>query len=90
MRYGFARKVDANHGEIGDTFRKCGFLTLDLSRLGFGKPDWLVKRGGFWMLIEVKSKQGKLTPEQKEFSEDWPVLEIRTVEEVYALSKRVQ
>jgi hypothetical protein len=85
----YARRVDANHGEIGDALRACGFLVLDLSRFGEGVPDYLVKHGGFWSFIEVKTRQGKLTPDQQTFSELWPVVVVQTVEQVIALRKRV-
>lgn len=85
----YARRVDVNHGEIAETFRACGFQVLDLSRLGKGIPDLLVKHGGFWALVEVKDVKGKLRASQEAFRATWPVLVIRTVDEVLALRKRV-
>lgn len=85
----YAKRVDENHGLIGETFRKCGFLALDLSKLGDGAPDWLVKKGMCWLLIEVKTAKGKRRPKQETFAATWPVFIVRTVDDVLALNARV-
>lgn len=60
-------KTDANQQEIIDTLRQCGAFVFDLHGVGRGCPDLLVAWHGRWMLCEVKSKDGRLTPEQAIF-----------------------
>lgn len=38
----YANKVDANHAQIRDGLRACGFQVMDLSHLGDGVPDLAV------------------------------------------------
>ena len=85
----WARRVDANHTEIGDALRGCGFLVLDLAGFGRNVPDYLVKFGGFWSFVEVKRPKGKLRAGQRAFSELWPVVVVQTVDEVIALRQRI-
>jgi len=89
MRTGFACRVDANHGVIGAALRQCGFLVLDLSRMGKGVPDYLIKHGGFWAFVEVKTATGTIEDAQREFSELWPVVVLRTVDDVVTLRARI-
>lgn len=71
MRY--AKKVDANHGEIRDGLRAMGYEVLDLSGAGCGVPDLAVKvKGRLGMVHFLEIKDGKkvlskqaLTPEQE-------------------------
>ena len=64
-------RVDANHAEITEALRRCGWTVLDTSRLGSGFPDLLAAKHGRIELIEVKDgrkvlSQQKPTPaEQK-------------------------
>lgn len=45
---------------------------MSLSLLGKGKPDLLIRNPqGVLFLIEVKTGQGKLTPPQVKFFEEW-------------------
>jgi hypothetical protein len=39
----------------------------DVKIFGYGGP-----RGGYWTLIEIKTKSGELTSTQQEFQEKWP------------------
>lgn len=74
MRY--ARRVDANHAELAEAFRRLGCTFLSLAPLGKGAPDGAVGYGGLTILVEFKdgdkpkSKQ-KLTPDQKKFWDTW-------------------
>lgn len=47
-------RVDANHGQIVQALRSCGWTVIDTSRVGSGFPDLLAVRGGRLELIEVK------------------------------------
>lgn len=68
-RYG---KVDANHAQIVQAFRKCGCSVLSLAALGKGAPDLCVGYGGLSILVEVKANdKAKLTADQREFWDTW-------------------
>ena len=77
----FARKIDANQPEIVEALRGVGCQVQSLAPLGKGAPDLLVRRGTLWRLIEVKSKAGSLTPDQRKWHALWPVHICRTPEE---------
>ena len=84
----YARRVDANQSAIVDAFRACGWSVLDLSGVGQGCPDLLVKdRSGALRLVEVKDgkkspSKRALTPPQVEFHAVWPVTRVMSVEDV--------
>ncbi len=86
MNYKFS-KVDLNHTEIVNAFKRFGFSVADLSRVGGGVPDLMVSRGGHTFLVEVKSKKGKLRPNQINWHRRWKgeIKVIRSVEDVQAL-----
>ena len=68
-------RVDANHAQIVQALRSCGWTVLDTSRLGRGFPDLLAARGGRVELIEVKdgekalSRQRATTAEKRVYDE---------------------
>ena len=62
---------DTNHKEIVGLFKKMGCSVLDLAAVGGGCPDILVGLNGKTMLVEIKSKNGKLNNKQIEFSKNW-------------------
>ena len=64
-------RVDLNHAEIVEAFRKLGASVLSLANLGRGVPDLLVAWCGVTMLIEVKAPKGKETEDQLRFFEGW-------------------
>ena len=71
----YAAKVDANHADIRDGLRQCGFEVLDLSRAGEGVPDLLVRsRDGHPAFLEIKSNGGRLTPAETRFAAMTPGL----------------
>lgn len=65
----YAKRVDANHGEIRDEFRKLlgDSNVFDCYAFGNGFPDLVVQFGGVTMLCEVKTAKGRLTEAQKGF-----------------------
>jgi hypothetical protein len=83
----YARRVDSNHALLKKVFEQCGCSVADFSRLGGGVPDLLIGIPGMNMLVEVKSKSGKLTPEQAKFHAEWkgPKAVVRTVQEAAEL-----
>jgi len=66
-----ASKVDANHAQIVDCFRKLGCSVLSLAAMGKGVPDLLVATKGITWLVEVKSGKSKENELQKEWAENW-------------------
>ena len=58
-----AARVDSNHKEVVDEFRRLGCSVLDMSRLGEGTPDLLIGFSGQCMLVEVKN--GKKPPSKR-------------------------
>lgn len=68
-----AAKVDANHSAVVAALRKVGCRVLDLSKVGKGCPDLLVRLGFRLRLIEIKNAaaRGKVSKEQGEFHAVW-------------------
>ena len=66
-----AARVDGNHAEIVDCFKKLGCSVLSLAPLGKGVPDLLVAIKGITWLVEVKMPKGKETADQMEFAATW-------------------
>ena len=64
-------RIDKNHPEIVEAFRKLGASVLSLAPLGRGIPDLLVAIGGVTWLVEIKSKKGKENDLQLEWAENW-------------------
>jgi hypothetical protein len=81
-----AAKVDTNHGEIAEAFRKAGWLVLSLAPVGGGVPDLLISRHGQMRLVEVKVKGGKLTTHQERFrATGWHFDVVRSVKDAMDL-----
>lgn len=75
-----AAKVDDNQKEIVQALRDVGLSVLCLHAIGKGVPDLLVSSPSQMWLIEVKTKTGKLTPDQIKFHQAWrgvPILIVR-------------
>jgi hypothetical protein len=69
----YACRVDGPHAEIRDTLRALGFSVLDLASVGRGCPDLLVcSRWTEPVLVEVKTRTGKLRATQEAFRATWP------------------
>lgn len=66
-----ARKVDCNHAEVVAALRKVGCEVMDLSRVGNGCADLLVRLGFKLRLIEIKRPGGKLNPTQQDWHRRW-------------------
>lgn len=80
-------KVDNNHVEIADVFRKAGWSVVSLASVGNGCPDLLVSHPAVddLKLIEVKAAKGKLTADQLKFHQAFPVAIVRSVDEALAI-----
>jgi hypothetical protein len=69
-------RVDANHKEVADAFRKLGCSFLSLAPLGKGAPDAAIGYAGLSILVEIKDgskpkSAQKLTDDQREFWDTW-------------------
>ena len=66
-----ASRIDKNHTEIVDCFRRLGCSVLSLAAMGKGVPDLLVATQGITWLVEVKSGKGQENQLQTEWAENW-------------------
>lgn len=71
-----AARVDANHAEIAEVFRRMGCAVADTSRLGSGFPDLAVSRHKKTVLVEIKDGRKppsarQLTPDEIRFKREW-------------------
>jgi len=64
-------RADNNQEEIVKGLRAIGASVVVLSQVGGGTPDLLVGFRGQNYLMEVKEKQGKLSPIQVEWHTFW-------------------
>lgn len=88
----FAKRVDKNHAEIKEVFKKAGWSVFDAKNIGQGFPDLIVGKHGSTFLVEIKTPTGKLTTPQREFMLNWKggaVVILRTVEEALNFIKAV-
>jgi hypothetical protein len=65
------KKVDQNQPEIVAALRQVGAAVLDIHEVGHGAPDLVVWYRGLH-LLELKTKTGKLTPDEREWHTRWP------------------
>ena len=88
----YARKVDANQEEIVKAMRQIGAKVTSLARLGHGVSDLLVSFRQRWLVMEVKTADGKLTPDEKEWVGDQraPVYIVRSPLEAVAILQSVK
>jgi hypothetical protein len=71
----YNKRVDANHGEIREVFRSCGFSVLDTSNVP-GFVDLVVGKDRHNYLIEIKDgakvkSARQLTKKQEGFHAKW-------------------
>jgi len=64
-------RVDKNHKEIVDCFRKIGCSVLSLAAVGKGCPDLLISYQKQCYLVEVKDTGGKLNAMQEAWHLKW-------------------
>lgn len=69
----FRAKVDANQREIVAELRERGYGVISLAPLGKGIPDLCVSLPGtpLCVLLELKTKRGKLTDDQNDWHREW-------------------
>ncbi len=84
-----ARK-DANHNDIAEALAAIGCLVMDTSAMGRGFPDILISpphNRHDLMLLEIKTKTGRLNPAQIAFHRQWDgaTYVVRSVDEAIEL-----
>jgi len=62
---------DKNHSQVRRWFEQLGFICHDTHAVGDGFPDMVVKKRRRVLLIEIKTKDGRMTEDQKKFAEKW-------------------
>ena len=82
-------KTDNNQTEIVAGLRAVGASVTSLADLGHGVPDLLVGHHGETFLMEVKTPEGSLTPDQVEYNQTWRGRTIMVVRSVEDAIKRV-
>jgi len=81
-------KVDQTQHAIVATLRALGATVVSLANVGGGVPDLLVGHRGRALLVECKSKGGRLTPMQRVFRLTWrggPVVVVQNPEQAVML-----
>jgi hypothetical protein len=86
---------DENHAAIQRAYEALYCQVRDTHMVGAGFPDLIVSiptvRGKILQLVEVKSRDGVLSPAQKVFQRDFgSVTVVRTEAEVFAHVERVR
>jgi hypothetical protein len=61
------RRVDNTQQTIIAALRKAGAVVTDIHDIGEGCADILCSWAGLWLPMEIKSKGGKLTPDEIEW-----------------------
>lgn len=81
-------RTDSNQTEIVAAFRQMGCSVKIQSDVGNGWPDTEIGVNGVNCLVEIKSKDGKLTVDQQEFFKSWQGMArvIRSVDEAVELA----
>lgn len=64
-------RVDKTQAEIVLALRAAGAKVAILSNVGGGVPDLLALYNGTLLLIECKSKGGRMTEEEQAFYNEW-------------------
>ena len=67
----YNRKKDDNHNEIKQFVESCGISWMDTHELGNDRPDAVVGKGPWNILVEIKSSKGKQTEGQSKFFKLW-------------------
>lgn len=62
---------DDNHEQLVEFMALLGGEVIDLSKVRSGCPDVLWGRQGQSILVEIKTRDGSLTPAQKRFHSEW-------------------
>ena len=79
-------RVDNNQVEIVQALRDAGATVLSMASLGNGAPDIAVGLFGHTYFLEIKGRNGKLTPDEIAWHAQWRghVRMVRSVDEALA------
>jgi len=79
-------KKDIGHNAIKAVFERAGWTVKDTHQLK-GFVDFIAGQGSKVLLVEVKSKYGKLSPDEQAFHDLWPgkIHVIRSTDEALQL-----
>ena len=89
-----ASRTDANQSDLVSAAEQFGCTVCQLHQVGAGCPDLLIGQASRWgrrnILVEAKTENGVLTPEQIGFHRDWrgQVDIAKTVAELLAILQR--
>jgi hypothetical protein len=89
-------RTDANQSEIVEAYESLYCLVYDTHKMGGGYPDLNVRistrRGHEVALVEIKTRDGKLSPSQTRFLAEWGscVAVVQTRDDVIAHVERVR
>jgi len=84
-------KKDANHNAIKAVFERAGWTVKDTHQLK-GFVDFIAGQGSKVLLVEVKSKSGKLSKDEQAFHNVWPgkIHIIRSTDEAIDLLTQIK
>ena len=79
----YNRKKDDNHNDIKQFVESLGISWMDTHELGNDRPDAVVGKGPWNILVEIKSSKGKQTKGQSNFFQLWrgPKMVVRCCQE---------
>jgi hypothetical protein len=80
----WAARVDGTHKEVMRAFRELGADVADTSRLG-NFVDLVVAWRGMVLLVEVKTRRGRMRMQQLELGQRFPIHVVRSADEARAL-----
>lgn len=66
-----AKRTDSNQAEIVRALRDYGASVYDTHMVGHGFADLVIGFAGKTFLFEVKTKDGRITPDELIFSSNW-------------------
>jgi hypothetical protein len=80
------KRTDSNQAEIIRDLRKAGYQVWDTHCLGAGYPDVnVLSKRNTVVLMEIKTKTGKLTDDEVEFHKLWPVAIVRSIDDALSV-----
>jgi len=71
MQSQYAKRKDTNHDEIKQAAIDSGWQWEDTYQYGGVLLDGIVNRDGITVLVEVKSRFGRLTPRERKVFDEW-------------------
>jgi hypothetical protein len=73
MPYTWGGKVDSGHAALREYAKRRGFVWVDTSELGNGKPDaFVLSWGNVWVALEIKTPGKKPNAKQLNFRDLLP------------------